>query len=247
MNNNKKVALITGASRGIGRAIAECLAQDGFYVVINYRSNDKLAEEVLNKIIENGGKGEILKGDISSFSESKEIIDKIIKSHGKIDVLVNNAGITKDQLLLRMTEDEFDNVLNVNLKGTFNCIKNIARSMMKNKAGKIINITSVVGISGNVGQSNYAASKAGVIGLTKSVAKEFASRGIQVNAVAPGFIETDMTDVIPENIKEEIISKIPLNKLGKPEDIANAVSFLASDKANYITGQVITVDGGMII
>lgn len=247
MNNNKKVALITGASRGIGRAIAECLAQDGFYVVINYRSNDKLAEEVLNKIIENGGKGEILKGDISSFSESKEIIDKIIKSQGKIDVLVNNAGITKDQLLLRMTEEEFDSVLNVNLKGTFNCIKNITRSMMKNKSGKIINITSVVGISGNIGQSNYAASKAGVIGLTKSVAKEFASRGIQVNAVAPGFIETDMTDVIPENIKEEIISKIPLNKLGKPEDIANAVSFLASDKANYITGQVITVDGGMII
>lgn len=247
MNSNNKVALITGASRGIGRAIAECLAQDGFYVVINYRSNDKLAEEVLNKIIENGGKGEILKGDISSFSESKEIIDKIIKSQGKIDLLVNNAGITKDQLLLRMTEEEFDNVLNVNLKGTFNCIKNITRSMMKNKSGKIINITSVVGISGNVGQSNYAASKAGVIGLTKSVAKEFASRGIQVNAVAPGFIETDMTDAIPESIKEEIISKIPLNKLGKPEDIANAVSFLASDKANYITGQVITVDGGMII
>ena len=247
MSNDKKIALITGASRGIGREIAKTLANDGLYVVINYNSNKEQAEEVLKEIQEKSGSGQIEKADVSNLAEANQLVEKIINEHGKIDVLVNNAGITKDQLIMRMTEEEFDKVININLKGTFNCIKSVSRSMMKNRTGKIINITSVVGISGNIGQANYAASKAGVIGLTKSLAKELASRGIQVNAVAPGFIETDMTDVIPENIKKEIINKIPLGKLGKPEDIANVVAFLVSEKAEYITGQVITVDGGMII
>lgn len=247
MNKDNKIAFITGASRGIGKAIAISLAKDGIYVIINYRNNEESAKEVLDEITNLGGNGEIIQGDISNFDESKEVIDKIVQECGKIDIMVNNAGITRDQLLLRMTEEDFDSVINVNLKGTFNCIKNVTRSMMKKRSGKIINIASVVGLSGNIGQSNYAASKAGIIGLTKSVAREFASRGIQVNAVAPGFIETDMTNTLSDQVKDELLKRIPLNKLGKPEDVANVVSFLASDKADYITGQVITVDGGMTI
>jgi 3-oxoacyl-[acyl-carrier protein] reductase len=247
MNKDNKIAFITGASRGIGKAIAISLAKDGIYVIINYRNNEESAKEVLDEITNLGGNGEIIQGDISNFDESKEVIDKIVQECGKIDIMVNNAGITRDQLLLRMTEEDFDSVINVNLKGTFNCIKNVTRSMMKKRSGKIINIASVVGLSGNIGQSNYAASKAGIIGLTKSVAREFASRGIQVNAVAPGFIETDMTNTLSDQVKDELLKRIPLNKLGKPEDVANVVSFLASDKADYITAQVITEDGGKTI
>jgi len=243
----EKVALVTGGSRGIGKAIAITLAKDGFTIVINYRNSQEKAKEVKGLIEDIGGKCELIQGDVSDFSSTEKMMKNIYEQFGRLDVLVNNAGITKDQLMLRMTEDEFDDVINVNLKGTFNCIKNCSKKMLKQRQGKIINITSVVGVTGNIGQSNYSASKAGVIGLTKSLAKEFASRNIQVNAVAPGFIKSDMTDAIPDKIKEELINKIPLNKLGEPQDIANIVSFLASDKANYITGQVITVDGGMTI
>lgn len=242
-----KVAIVTGGTRGIGRAIALKLADKGANIVINYRNSDKEAEE-LKAILEGKGvKVLTVKCDISNFEDSKNLMNKCKEVFGKIDILVNNAGITKDTLIMRMKEEDFDNVIDVNLKGTFNCAKHASAIMLKQRFGKIINMTSVVGIAGNAGQVNYAASKAGVIGLTKSLAKELGSRGITVNAVAPGFINTDMTASLSEKVKEEASKNIPLKRLGDPEDVANLVGFLASDAANYITGQVINVDGGMVM
>ncbi|HII4457357.1 3-oxoacyl-[acyl-carrier-protein] reductase [Clostridium perfringens] len=242
-----KVAIVTGGTRGIGRAIALKLADQGANIVINYRNSDKEAEELKAILEEKGIKVLTVKCDISNFEDSKNLMDKCKEVFGKIDILVNNAGITKDTLIMRMKEEDFDNVIDVNLKGTFNCAKHASAIMLKQRFGKIINMTSVVGIAGNAGQVNYAASKAGVIGLTKSLAKELGSRGITVNAVAPGFINTDMTASLSEKVKEEASKNIPLKRLGDPEDVANLVGFLASDAANYITGQVINVDGGMVM
>ncbi|MFR1316058.1 MAG: 3-oxoacyl-[acyl-carrier-protein] reductase [Clostridium perfringens] len=242
-----KVAIVTGGTRGIGRAIALKLADHGANIVINYRNSDKEAEELKGILEEKGAKVLAVKCDISNFEDSKNLMDKCKEVFGKIDILVNNAGITKDTLIMRMKEEDFDNVIDVNLKGTFNCAKHASAIMLKQRFGKIINMTSVVGIAGNAGQVNYAASKAGVIGLTKSLAKELGSRGITVNAVAPGFINTDMTASLSEKVKEEASKNIPLKRLGDPEDVANLVRFLASDAANYITGQVINVDGGMVM
>lgn len=242
-----KVAIVTGGTRGIGRAIALKLADQGANIVINYRNSDKEAEELKSILEAKGVKVLTVKCNISNFEDSKNLMDKCKEVFGKIDILVNNAGITKDTLIMRMKEEDFDNVIDVNLKGTFNCAKHASAIMLKQRFGKIINMTSVVGIAGNAGQVNYAASKAGVIGLTKSLAKELGSRGITVNAVAPGFINTDMTASLSEKVKEEASKNIPLKRLGDPEDVANLVGFLASDAANYITGQVINVDGGMVM
>ena len=243
----RKTAVVTGASRGIGKAIALALAKDGFNVVINYNGNKEKAEQVKKECEDFGVNAITVKANVADFTESENLIKEAVSTFGSIDVLVNNSGITKDTLLLRMKEEDFDSVIDVNLKGTFNTIKHAARQMMKQRSGSIINMSSVVGISGNAGQINYAASKAGVIGLTKSVARELASRGIRANAVAPGFIETDMTDELNDKAKEEILKTIPLNDTGKSEDVANLVAFLASEKSRYITGQVIHVDGGMLM
>ena len=240
-----KIALITGAGRGIGRAIAIALAKEGAEVVINYNGSEERAKEVKQTIEENGGKVSIYKCNVSDFTACEAMIKDIVKEYGHLDILVNNAGITKDGLIMKMKEEDFDSVLNVNLKGTFNTIRHSARQMLKQRSGKIINISSVSGILGNVGQANYAASKAGVIGLTKTMARELGSRGITVNAIAPGFVETEMTGVLSEEIRENACKQIILGRFGKPEDIANTAVFLASDKADYITGQVISVDGGM--
>ena len=240
-----KVALVTGAGRGIGRAIAIALAEEGAEVIVNYNGSEERAKEVKQTIEENGGKASIYKCNVSDFEACETMIREIVKEHGHLDILVNNAGITKDGLIMKMKEEDFDRVLNVNLKGTFNIIRHSARQMLKQRSGKIINISSVSGILGNVGQANYAASKAGVIGLTKTMARELGSRGITVNAIAPGFVDTEMTEVLSEEIRENACKQIILGRFGKPEDIANAAVFLASDKADYITGQVISVDGGM--
>ncbi|MEG1504714.1 MAG: 3-oxoacyl-[acyl-carrier-protein] reductase [Lachnospiraceae bacterium] len=240
-----KVAVVTGASRGIGKAVAQTLARQGAMVVINYQGSKEKAEMVQAEIEHAGGKAMTYQCDVSDFKACELFIKDIIAQLGSIDVLVNNAGITKDGLLMKMSEEDFDQVLNVNLKGTFHCIRFVSRQMMKQKSGRIINMSSVVGVMGNAGQANYAASKAGVIGLTKAAARELASRHITVNAVAPGFIETDMTEALSEKVKESTRSQIPLGILGQPEDIANAVAFLASQEAGYITGQVLHVDGGM--
>ena len=240
-----KIALITGAGRGIGRAIAIALAKEGAEVVVNYNGSEERAKEVKQTIEENGGKASIYKCNVSDFVACEAMIKDIVKEYGHLDILVNNAGITKDGLIMKMKEEDFDSVLNVNLKGTFNTIRHSARQMLKQRSGKIINISSVSGILGNVGQANYAASKAGVIGLTKTMARELGSRGITVNAIAPGFVDTEMTEVLSEEIRENACKQIILGRFGKPEDIANTAVFLASDKADYITGQVISVDGGM--
>ena len=246
--NDNKVALITGGSRGIGEKIAERFAQAGYNLIINYVSNIENVEELETKIKGNANI-EILfiQSDVTSFESCENIVNEAIKKFGHIDVLVNNAGITKDTLLMRMKEEDFDKVINVNLKGTYNVTKNVIPYMMKQKYGKIINISSVVGVSGNAGQANYAASKAGIIGFTKSVAKELASRNILANCVAPGFIKTDMTDILSDSVKESINSQIPLKKMGTAKEVANAVYFLGNEENTYITGQVLNVDGGMLM
>jgi 3-oxoacyl-[acyl-carrier protein] reductase len=242
-----KVALVTGASRGIGRAIAVELASQGAYVIINYSGNEQAASEVLNTITKMNKQASLYRCDVGNYEEVKEMIDTIVKEHKTIDIVVNNAGITRDNLLLKMSEKEFDDVITTNLKGAFNTIKHASRYMLKQRSGKIINISSVSGIVGNAGQTNYSAAKAGIIGMTKAVAKELASRNINVNAVAPGFIQTDMTDALPEAMKEKVSDTIPLKKMGQPEDIAKMVSFLASSQGDYVTGQVFQVDGGIAI
>lgn len=240
-----KVALVTGAARGIGRAIALTLAENGAFVIVNYNGSKERAEEVVELIRNKGGNAEAIRCNVADFSESENMVKDVLARHKKVDILVNNAGITRDNLVMRMSEEEYDAVLDTNLKGAFNMIRHLSRAFLKQRSGKIINISSVSGVMGNAGQANYAASKAGLIGLTKSVARELASRNVCVNAVAPGFIRTDMTDALPENVQENIHKMIPLAKMGMPEDVANLVLFLAGEQSNYITGQVIHVDGGM--
>lgn len=248
-----KKAIVTGGTRGIGRAIVKELATRKFDgenfadVAFIYNSCDECAESLIAELKGCGSEVIAYKADVSSFEQVQNTVKEIISKFGAVDILVNNAGITKDNLLMRMSEADFDRVIEVNLKSAFNFTKAVSRQMLKQRAGKIINITSVVGLTGNAGQANYAASKAGLIGFTKSVAKEFASRGINVNAIAPGYIATEMTEELNDSQKEALLGLIPLNRMGKPEDIAKAVAFLASDDASYITGQVITVDGGMVM
>ncbi len=242
-----KNALVTGASRGIGRAIALELAKQGSNVAVNYAGNEKKAEAVVQEVEKLGCKAIKIKTDVADEAAVKMMVKEVISEFGSLDILVNNAGITRDNLLMRMKETEFDEVINTNLKGVFLCTKAVTRQMMKQRAGKIINVASIVGISGNPGQANYVAAKAGVIGLTKTTAKELASRNILVNAVAPGFISTDMTEALSQEQQEEMLAMIPLQKLGEPEDVAKVVRFLASDDASYITGQTIHIDGGMVM
>lgn len=243
----KKVALITGASRGIGKQIALTMASEGYDVIINFNGNEEKAKEVCDECLKLGSKAMIVKANVADFAQVEAMVKTIMDVYGRIDVLVNNSGITKDTLLLRMSEEDFSSVVDVNLKGCFHCIKHVSKVMMKQRSGAIINMASVIGLVGNIGQANYAASKAGIIGLTKSVAKELASRGIRVNAIAPGFIATEMTEVLDDKVKDGIMSNIPLKQFGSVEDVANMVAFLASDKSKYVTGQVMNVDGGMVM
>ncbi|TFZ41071.1 3-oxoacyl-[acyl-carrier-protein] reductase [Soehngenia longivitae] len=244
---NKKIALVTGGSKGIGKSIAIKLAEDGYDIAFTYSSDENAANDTLEELNKLGSNSLSIKKDMSIEEDVKEAIKEIEEKLGTVDVLVNNAGITRDGLLMKMKAEDFDRVIEVNLRSVFLTTREIIRPMIKKKYGKIINISSVVGIMGNAGQANYAASKAGVIGFTKSIAKEFASRGVRANAIAPGFVETDMTKVLKEDVKEEMLKNIPLGYFAKPEDVANLVSFLASEKSDYITGQVIQIDGGMNI
>lgn len=242
-----KTAIVTGGARGIGRAIALTLAEAGANIVINYTSSSKAAEEVVEEAKKLGVSALAVKADVSVNDEIENLVKQVLNQFASIDILVNNAGITRDNLLIRMSEEEFQDVIDINLKGAFICTKHVSKVMIKQRAGRIINIASVVGVMGNAGQSNYAASKAGLIGFTKSIAKELAKRNVNVNAVAPGYIETDMTSSLPEKVREEFMINIPLARAGKPQDVANAVLFLSSKYSEYITGQVINIDGGMVM
>ena len=242
-----KVALVTGAGRGIGRAIAVKLASNGARIIVNYNGSEAKARETVKLIEEAGGEAWAVKCDVSDFASCGELARTVIEKYGRIDILVNNAGVTRDGLIMRMSEEDYDTVLDINLKGAFNTIRHFSPNFLKQRSGKIINISSVSGVLGNAGQANYCASKAGLIGLTKSVARELASRGICVNAVAPGFIETEMTEAMSDKAKETVIGSIPMKKTGHAEDIAEAVAFLADEPSDYITGQVLCVDGGMAI
>ncbi|MDO4273655.1 MAG: 3-oxoacyl-[acyl-carrier-protein] reductase [Eubacteriales bacterium] len=241
-----KVALVTGAGKGIGRAIALALAKEGAVVAVNYQSSREAALETLRLIQEKQGTGEIICCDVSDHEAVRSMVDGLIARYGRLDILVNNAGVARDGLLARMTQEDFSKVIETNLMGTFYTIRYTARQMVRQKEGRIINITSVTGITGNAGQANYAASKAGIIGLTKTAAKELARKGITVNAVAPGFIRTDMAAAVPEQILTKAINTVPMGRIGEPEEVADLVAYLASEKAAYITGQVICIDGGMI-
>lgn len=242
-----KTALVTGGSRGIGRAIALALAEAGADVAVNYAGNEAAADEVVKLIEELGRKSLKIRANVGQAEETDAMVKQVVDEWGRIDILVNNAGVTRDNLLMRMKEEDFDQVININLKGVFNCIKAVTRPMMKQRYGRIVNISSVVGVLGNPGQANYVAAKAGVIGLTKTAARELSSRGITVNAVAPGYIETDMTADLNEEVKGALLGQIPLSRLGQPEDIARVVKFLVSPDADYMTGQTLHVDGGMVM
>jgi len=244
---NSKTAIVTGAARGIGRAVALNLAESGVSLVLNYYQNEEAALGLVKEIDALGGRCVLVQGDVSNPGDAQKLIDSALENFNELDILINNAGINKDNLLIRMKEEEFQRVVDINLLGTFYCTKYASKIMMKKRFGRIVNVSSVVGIAGNAGQSNYAASKAGIIGFTKSVAKELATRNITVNAIAPGYIKTDMTDQLSEEQKDRILSRVPLGRFGLPEDVANMVNFLISDKADYITGQVFRIDGGMEI
>lgn len=247
MRLEDKVAVVTGASRGIGRAIAERLAREGAKVVVNHRASAEQAEDVVSSIREQGGEAVAIQADVSDFRQAHDLIQSATKQYGRVDVLVNNAGTTRDTLLMMMKEAAWDLVIDTNLKSVFNCCKAVTRGMVRQRGGRIINITSVAGLAGNAGQTNYAASKAGIIGFTKSLAKELGSRSITVNAVAPGFVPTTLTNDLPEDLKQAVIDLTPLRRFGEPEEIAAAVAFFASDEAGFITGQVLSVDGGLVM
>ncbi|HSI66951.1 MAG TPA: 3-oxoacyl-[acyl-carrier-protein] reductase [Planococcus sp. (in: firmicutes)] len=242
-----KTAIVTGASRGIGAEIAKQLASQGAKVVVNYSGSQAKAEAVVEEIQQAGGKAIAFKANVADAVAVKSMVDEAIKNFGSVDILVNNAGITRDNLMMRMKDDEWDDVININLKGVFICTKAVTRQMMKQRSGRIVNVASIVGVMGNAGQANYVASKAGVIGLTKTTARELSSRGITANAVAPGFITTDMTDKLSDDVQKAMLDQIPLGRFGEPGDVAKAVLFLASDEASYMTGQTLHLDGGMVM
>ena len=245
--SENKVALITGATRGIGKEIALELAANGFDIAVNYRSEQAGMEELKKEIEKNNVRCEFVKADVANFEDCESMVKETIEKFGKIDVLVNNAGITKDGLIMRMKKEDFESVIDVNLTGTFNVTRNVIPHMLKQRSGRIINVSSVVGVAGNAGQTNYSASKAGIIGFTKSLAKEVASRNILVNAIAPGFIDTDMTSVLSDAVKEGINAQIPLKRMGTPKEVAKVVKFLSSEDSSYVTGQVLNIDGGMVM